>query len=245
MKLDERQSQSWNRYQDDQTGAFYWFNYETHESRWDGESDYGQFYDHRNDNGEIFPIIDSSKAASFPSASIDEVCYIRFSLVNAVLFEGPLCLLEGFGRLSILILLLVYCCLTEARESSKPDFKRTTTIFRDIILTTVAMSVLIIPGYILSVYSQCDPRSSWQLVPIPTYLGPIDCRRFLMITLFGLGRLAANHSIVVSRSNVRKNNNNNHDTKKNTIQSMDIWENSLFYYPKDIFAFLSTYERIK
>ena len=130
---------------------------------------------------------------------------ICFYLTLLVL-EYPLSVLEGCIRLvllSVLVLvsfiisvLLSACCSFNAAKHSLSYMQLTG---REIFLTTAATLSLAVPFVILFIYRDYDTENVWDLSPLPTIIGSIDGRRFLVVTM-GQGSEADNVDIDVTRA---------------------------------------------
>lgn len=162
------------------------------------------------------------------SPTKDEILFVRFSICNAILFEGVLCCMEGVVRCVVLAFIaLSLCCgsMEDSRETErKSHINKLRQIFRDFLLTLSVSALFLIPGYVYFAYRNNSPHQSWHISPLPTCFGSVDPRRFVSITIFGFGRLAANSM-------------HRRYTSQGTLVEdfpLDGWSDSLVYYPKDV-----------
>lgn len=240
---------AWTKHYDEKYRAWYYYNSQTEESVWEGEEKASAIESFlvkknkksgkRNDQKGFSKFMQSLHTSSHHSEldsflrqedeetvlKRDETNFSRFSLCNAVIFEAPLCCVEGLFRITVLlILLLLWGCRPSASPANQPS--KWKIILKDISLTLLATFLLAIPGFILLVYRQNSSQDEWKLVGIPTGFGNIDPRRFVTITMIGLGRSAHNASNV--RSGGRRGSG------RTTDNSLDAWEDAIVYFPRDI-----------
>jgi len=195
------------------------------------------------------PLTDAQKT------EFDLLCYTRFLFINAVLFEAPICVIEGFAR----VVLLAIACLTKVvfycifRGSHQHQIVPTLGIYtREILLTIAAIVTFIVPFCILFVYRDFSYENDWSLRPLPTFLGGVDARRFAAIT-YGGGALAVNSGVhgypaatnpSTGKSSIKKAANANTNAVVLKIgQGQDAWTGSVLCVPReiirDIKAFMS------
>lgn len=233
-------AESWVRYFDEHSRAYYWHNSLTGESQWD-EADEGV---------EMTSLIQPTapSGSSVPSAAataggggsgqvrqVDLECleglerpddhsemdgstktYTIFIWINIVLVEGPACCIEACFRAVFLVLLvlILWCLLTPLGAFSRHTALETTfIIFRDICLTMATVTSLLIPGMLCFAYRHMDLDQPWELSPLPTVCGWVDSRRFAVVTLLGAGATAGN----VDGSGCQ-----------------DSWEKALVYWPRSV-----------
>lgn len=216
-----RDDSEWSRHFDNETGHYYWYNEQSNESRWDNsEKEATNDAQSRLLSAEFEGSSSDAVVLENDAPTIDEVHYIRFLLINAVVFEAVLCVIESVIRCLALALLLIIiyvaCCCTKLGIKSNL-WNLEGIARRDLILSAAAMLTLMIPGFILFVYRERETIGRWNLAPIPTILGKVDSRRFATITIFGLGNLSWNA----------------YGSVRHTHCCHDCWENSLLFYPKD------------
>lgn len=172
-------------------------------------------------------------------SEFDLLCYTRFMFINAIFVEAPLSVIEGAIRISLLSLAclfkLCYSAYNRARVSSQPEGTSTWSYLREILLTAAAMLTLAVPGGICFVYKGFSYENDWELNPLPTILGTVDCRRFAVIT-FGAGALATNSGAANAAQH-----HHIHDTnpvQSNSItrigQGHDGWSGTVIWVPREV-----------
>lgn len=125
--------------------------------------------------------------------------------LNLVVFEYPIVVIEGCVRFALILIILllnlsiatIVSCI--APKIAKYFLSLVSMAFRESILTAAATLTLSVPFAILLVYRDFDAENVWDLSPIPTCIGKVDCRRFLTITV-GHGSGADNVDIDISKS---------------------------------------------
>lgn len=214
----------WERYFDTNSNAYYWYNHKTGESTWD-ELDTANMFRDETSHEEIGLLEEAKatmksgkrKSSSGTDNSYQEKdsrSYQRFLLVSAVLFEAPLAIAEGIIR-CILLTILAMGTLLIKYGCRKPLEIDLVVLGRDVLLTLCACLTLLCPGTILYIYRSMDVNENWYICALPTVVGPVDCRRFASITIFGAGSLATNSLVTAKHAH------------------LDIWPESAFYYPKN------------
>jgi hypothetical protein len=225
----------WTRYYDESNSAYYWYNSITEESVWEDEV-YDQSRtrndDQRSllvhpptvptgyDNDQILRNVEQSFSQVPGESSNSElqfVWYRRLLFCNALIVEAPACVVEAFLR-SVLLSCFGFCLLLMSvvfrrGEDYRPLLLK---ISRDITLTLMAGLSFCVPGMILYVYKDFSSVDDWNLSLLPTVLGPVDCRRFIVLTLFGYASLAKNLS--------------------DSSPSTEVWPDSITFLPREVFA---------
>lgn len=185
---------------------------------------------------ETLPLTEAQKT------EFDLLCYTRFLFINAVLFEAPICVIEGIIR----IVLLGVACLTKVvfyclfRSTYQHQIVPTLGIYtREILLTTAATVTFIIPFCILFVYREYSYENDWALRPLPTLLGSVDIRRFATIS-YGGGALAVNSGVHGYPNTTSTNSSKSKGaaaTNKVVYkigQGQDTWSGSVICVPREI-----------
>lgn len=235
----------WTRFFDDEQKAYYWYNSKTGESRWEDNNNYEQ--ERTNElNIESQSLIHQeeipkkkkvknkkgSKASKDFYISQEDIdkeeeiyefkSYEKCVIINALIFENIGCLLESFFRSLLLIILLIVIMIFDLiifrNYLYRKEFLK--QIARDLLLTIGICLSLLVPGLIWYVYREYSSSGTWSLNSLPTLFGKADCRRFGTITLVGAGVSAENISIK--------------QIDKEKDRSLDSWENSIAYYPRDV-----------
>ena len=155
-------------------------------------------------------------------AGFDILCYTRFSRCNAIIFEAPMCVLESALRiliLSIIALLWILYYVAILRKTDKYVWNILNRIVRDIFLTGAGALSLALPGMIWYIYRHHKSLNSWYLTHIPTIIGPVDPRRFVIISVFGMGSMASNAAV---------------DLADLSNDCLDVWKDSCLYYPRNV-----------
>lgn len=197
---------SWSLHYDEKYGSSYWFNSETGESVWatatTSEFELHNKFDGLRNRGSVD--IDSSVTVGLEESSVSLLkfqsstetllCCRPNNVMNCVIlfmFEYPILVLECILRslcclfLSIILLLFgIFCCQSTLRHASM-------CIFRECIISFAVMWSILIPFMIFFIYQNMNPSESWNIAPLPTIIGWVDCRRFLTITS-GCGSHAEN-----------------------------------------------------
>ncbi len=180
----------WTKHFDERYSSFFLHNETTGESKWDdndGESS-GLLDFSRNDSNQF--ILTESQEALGSNAQL--VCYKRCVFINATIIEGPLVVVEGIIRILLVFIIgLVLCVnLISARKLSALPLHLYSYV-REIAITFAAVLSAAVPGMVCFVYRGFSTDADWILSPLPTVLGPVDSRRFLVITRGG-GMSASN-----------------------------------------------------
>lgn len=247
IKFDE--DSSWSRHYDEKFGSWYYFNDLTKESLWEEETEielskvqqnskpaivkekkarkelkgFAKYMksksnqDHFDDEENLLNPVPEDNPTN------DEMRFVRLSLCNAILLEAPLCFLEGLFRvIALMVLFLASYCFNDSWDVSK--IMKRTRILKDITLTITASTLVLIPGYIYFIYRNHSAHEKWQISAIPTFLGPVDPRRFGTVTIFGFGRFATNS--LHKKLSMGK-----------LVPSvvLDVWDESVVFFPKDVF----------
>jgi hypothetical protein len=207
-------NEEWDRFYDETYKAYYWYNRVTGESQWDE----ARPEETAQETDEEQQLIAKEEAPQLPS---EMVSFRRFLYCNAVIVEQPLCCIEVVLRLSFLsglaiVMVFYYLMIRQSLRGAVVMFR---TIRQDFILTAAAGLTLLVPGMILYIYRNFNPQEDWNLAPLPTLMGKVDCRRFGAITLFGSGNLAKNVN------------------ESRAFPSEDIWEESIVCSPKEILSY--------
>lgn len=257
---EEAANGEWVMYLDDETGAYYWYNEESGESRWAGEEEEvggggdvapaGSQKDNISKKKEkksrrraeerdptqqqalataktSKPASEGSKKKSkqrkrreyadeddefidllreqelFSRTGVDIYRYRKCFYLNLLLLEYPLLVLEGclrtvmlsalvFSLLFTYVLLAISCSVNAASHISSYMFRAG----REVLLTAAGTLSIAIPFMILFIYRDYDTENAWDLSPVPSVIGDVDARRFLMVTL-GHGSEADNVDIPV------------------------------------------------
>ncbi len=241
--MQSSQNDPWTRYYDTENRAYYWYNSETGESQWDDDQTQYDVEESEVDTQSLIrnaietentklerhtPVAESSLSdISSASLSSDELYYWRFLYINAIVVEAPICVIEAILRVLVLIVLILlitiyYLAIYRSISAAKGEVK---VLLRDIALTLVAGGTLLFPGIILYIYRNFHPRDEWNLALLPTPIGLIDCRRFLVLTVFGSASLARNV----------------HD-QNSTLMTNEIWEDSIYCNPRNLINFISSFQ---
>lgn len=187
---------------------------------------------------------DIKPAQSVMHTHYDIVCYSRFLHVNAILFEAPFVVLEAFLRAAAVVVIAVvhFAWLTFQQRDNSSVWTTMVTYFREIVLTVAAALSLAVPGMIYCVYSNYNGDNCWSINAIPSIVGPIDPRRFAVITVFGIGALADNvhfedlNNTRFSGLVERPNRNNYH-----TPNSLDYWAGDTVLMPRVMIIIMMQY----
>jgi hypothetical protein len=239
--LSEDNQETWQKYLDEETKQYYWYNQVTGESRWVENNDVDDIdlrIDDTEKASEIDPFIrdnqqdDNDDTKTLIGLEVrrkrevftsDEISYWRFMYVNAIIFESPLCVLESYLRIAFLIITIL--CMVAFRLCLRRNLNKIResilTILKDIMFTFAASLSFLLPGLILYIYKGFHPRDDWNLRPLPTIIGRVDCRRYFTIVLFGSGYFA--------RNNVSTLSNSSHQ------EDLDVWSNSIYCFPMDVY----------
>jgi len=131
--------------------------------------------------------------------------------VNAVLFEGPVGVLEAGIRCIVFLcvavsLLLIRCTLKSSLHKLMLD------CFRECLISFAAGISLLIPGMACIVYCKYNANDDWDLYPIPSIIGWVDPRRFIVFSIIGGGSIARNVVFNAIRSSEVTNNSLNKPT---------------------------------
>lgn len=144
--------------------------------------------DNRSSHEEF--MISATSASVHDNASVSEVSLLAVFAIffHAVVIEAWFCIAECVIR-SIIFLILFSGAVILAWH---PKYRR--FIFPLLIESLkcfCAAFSFMVPGLICQVYWGSLTQSNWNLLPISTIIGKIDCRRFLIICI-GNGSLAEN-----------------------------------------------------
>ena len=139
--------------------------------------------EHNADEFEEEPLLHTEYAMS----SREKFVFSVFFILHVVLFEYPLLCIEGVLRTMVLIILSAFVCFLRLFRSEYQAWP----FVRETLRTAAATLTLAIPGGALLPYRRFRFDDSWNLSPLPTMIGYVDCRRFLTITL-GQGHTAFN-----------------------------------------------------
>lgn len=243
----------WVKYLDEETNAYYWYNNDTGESRWEGEQEGGESSsplnstkgkennvqkkkqktnkskdDHDKDkttnikkpknkksskrskkkeyNDDDDEFIDLLREQDlFNRTGVDINRYRLCFYLNLLLLEYPLSVLEGCIRTVLLSLLVVVMlvvsallCVCCSLNAAKHSLSYMYLVGREVILTMAATLSLVVPFVILFIYRDYDTEHVWDLSPLPTIIGGVDARRFLVVSM-GQGSEADNVNIDMTR----------------------------------------------
>lgn len=154
---------------------------------------------------------DSLLHAEYTMSSREKFIFSVFFILHVIFFEYPLLCIEGALRTIVLVTITICVCILRifSSEYQMWPFIRET-------LRTAAISLTIaIPGGALLPYRRFRFDDSWDLSPLPTMVGYVDCRRFLTITL-GQGHTASNRYC------------------RNSKECDDSWKGPVLLFPLDI-----------
>lgn len=192
---DERESE-WVRYLDPETGAHYWHNHRTGESRWDethSENDEREPLTKRHTERPSLP-----QTHTLTHADEDEdqtSCSWRCSLLAVVFFEGLFACLEACLRVcALLAVLLCYLVVNAvyARSLGLSLLPLYCRIVKDVIATAAAAVTLLLPCSLLCAYRSMSATSDWEMHSLLTVVGRVDPRRFASVSVWGIGAQASN-----------------------------------------------------
>eukprot|EP01031_Cornospumella_fuschlensis_P038598 gene38598-46923_t len=178
---------------------------------------------------------------------LSSMVYYSFLWFNVFVCEMPIVLLEGVMRLTLLAIGLSCVAVYYFILSRGPGSHNSThisqlkdylaTIGRDMLLTAAGLLTLLIPGSLYLVYRNMTPHvahtdpdgevAHWTLNSIPSVLGPVDPRRFGVITIFGAGANA---------SNALAGESGGGESKEGDLRGADLdgWPNSCVYLPRNV-----------
>lgn len=179
------ESYPWVRYVDEQ-GFAYWYNHDTHESRWDEDINISIDHnaEHTRAGGSLIPKHKKKNEkrkskmtrkqtrhpTGFFELELSSMVYYSFLWFNIVVCETPAILVEGCLRLGFLGVMLAvsaaYYLLVHSGQraaghhptggSELKEF--ISVIIRDVLLTSAALLTLLIPGSLYLVYRDMTPH---------------------------------------------------------------------------------------
>lgn len=154
-----------------------------------------------SEDDEFIELLQEQDVANRTGADISR--YRQCFYLNVLLLEYPLVVLEGFVRVAILALMTVTLLVVSmilwgacSGFAAQKCFNFLHLTGREVILTSAATLTLLIPFMILFVYRDYDAEHAWDLSAVPTIVGPVDARRFGVVTL-GHGSDADNVNVLV------------------------------------------------
>jgi len=141
----------------------------------------------------------SANAEIMRKTTLVATSYQMCVYINAFLFEGPLGVLEAgirsmfFFGVVILLILIRYTLKSSLHNLMLHCLK-------ECIISFAAGISLIIPGMACIIYYKYNASDDWDLYPIPSIIGWVDPRRFLVFTIIGGGSIARNVTLHTSVS---------------------------------------------
>lgn len=149
----------------------------------------------------------------------DIIYYYICTIIHVILVEYALLVIEcSLKSVIYLIISILSGIVSLFRSSSSPFYYSTYQYFREGMLCFSATITLIIPFTMIFIYRQlflC--KIDFDLCPLPTLLGWVDSRRFLVVC-YGSGSSASN----IVRAD------------GDTLTSMDSWTGDILFSPEDI-----------
>jgi hypothetical protein len=166
---------------------------------------------------------DSHSEVADETRDSDIVYYYICTLIHVILIEYALLVIECSFKAILYLLISLVSCLAKLFCSSSISFYYTTyQYFREGLLCIASLISLILPFTTLFIYRQlflC--KIDFDVCPLPTLLGWVDSRRFLVVC-YGSGSHANN---VFSGAN-------------SSLSSMDTWRGDMLFSPDDIRTWL-------
>ena len=157
------------------------------------------------DKIQLLPKTTTPKSSSLEdniksSTNFDMCCYALFLRFHAVIIEAPLCAAEAVVRSSFFFLLFVF--FTTVYLCRRRSIAMTALLMLNESIASFAAAVsFLVPGMVLFVYRAYEADGSpWQLSPLPTVVGWVDCQRFCVVS-FGGGATATHSSSSSSEEN--------------------------------------------
>ena len=196
-----------------------------HDRKTISKHDEGNRYS-RNSNNSVIPSGNIRKEFNLFSIWI---------FICAILFEGPLAIVEGVIRAVIFLLVSIILFLLGMFCCSASLIRVSYFLVRDSLLCFAAVITLCLPGAPVFVYRWYDRNNEWELAPIPTLLGWVDSRRFSCFTL-GNGSFALNvrQDVLTDDSNHQLDNTSVYNSRR--IQSIchDSWSGDIYLEPRKV-----------
>ena len=155
--------------------------------------------------------------------------------ICAILFEGPLAILEGLIRAVIFLLVSIILFLLGMSFCSISLLRVSYYLVRDSLLCLAAVITLCLPGSSVFVYRWYDRNGDWELAPIPTVLGWVDSRRFSCFTL-GNGSFALNvrQDILTDDSNHQLGHTSVYNSNRMESICHDSWSGDIYLEPRKV-----------
>eukprot|EP01041_Mallomonas_annulata_P002221 gene2221-4316_t len=150
-----------------------------------------EFSTHEDDLIEEISQTESNVLRAFADTEDDIRNYAKCFYVHACLFEGPAACIEATLRFFLFIFIasvILFFAIITCKRSIRP---LAICYIREALLSGAAAIALLIPGIVLLVYKDFNPEDDWDIAPIPTILGYVDVRRFIVFS-FGQGESASN-----------------------------------------------------
>ena len=140
----------------------------------------------------------------------------RCLYINAFFVEGPLCVIEGILRVTLL--LVIGLIMLIASFFVLKWLKRYAILFikESLISLSALISLILLPGSVLCIYRWYNDDNDWDLAPIPTFIGWVDARRFITFT-HGNGSLAKNVKVKDKKKDKVKKKSNDNDIHSNLL----------------------------
>ena len=187
----------------------------------------------KHDEGSRHPRNSSSFVNPSGNIQKDFNLFSIWIFICAILFEGPLAILEGLIRAVIFLLVSIIFCMLGISFCSTSLLRVSYFLVRDSLLCFAAVITLCLPGASVFVYRWYDRNTAWELAPIPTLLGWVDSRRFSCFTL-GNGSFALNvrQDILTDDSN----HNTSVYSNSNRIDCIchDSWSGDIYLEPRRV-----------
>lgn len=121
----------------------------------------------------------------------DICCYSMCIFVNAVLIEGPLSAVEGLIRAGLFFVACFMVLLAAVLTRHGLYYTLCFNLLRECMISFAGALTLSIPFMSCFAYRRYRMDVEWKLAAIPTILGWVDCRRFMVFT-YGNGSFARN-----------------------------------------------------
>lgn len=155
--------------------------------------------------------------------------------ICAILFEGPLAIVEAVIRGAIFLVVSIILFLLGVIFGSISLLRVSYFLVRDSLLCFAAVITLCLPGAPIFVYRRYDRNGEWELTPIPTLLGWVDSRRFSSFTL-GNGSFAINvrQDILADDSNHQIGDTSVYDSHRNGSICHDSWSGDIYLEPRKV-----------
>jgi hypothetical protein len=109
---------------------------------------------------------------------------------------------------------------------------------REVVITIAATCSLAIPFFILFIYRDYDAEEAWNLNPLPTFVGMVDSRRFVMVVVLGQGSEADNADIGRNQSLLPSCLEANMTSSSSLLKTHDSWGSgsidNMFLFPRTL-----------